>query len=1256
MEEINFNETPAEEVVESEKALKCDSNEPKKAKTPAMFKAGIALMCATSALSLGAIGACGFLGYKLYKNQKNQDSEPENSMGTVVTNKGDAISVSEDGYLVLNGEKTNIKAEAVDGQDGQDGEDGVSVVNASIVNLDKWGITTQIMFKMSDNSYITTAPQTQIMSEHFYEAEDMSDILTLTEGYGIKKIKLKNDINLSSSIEFDGEAIIDLNRNTLNYTAANPLKVADESSLTIKNGSLYLLTNTGIAVEGEDAELSFNKVNVSATAVVAETLEDNASIKLENSTVETIQQGRRYSAGNSASVGSLFVVKGEHSNIVVSGSNFTTNRAIFAASDNAAEIKLVVKESKINTTAAMLDIDTDVVVPTLDLDQSSIATIETLNTSPITSGSFNFDPTQAGAELEGVEKFNVNGQNVLATDFVNLVEIVEEGSTINLTKNIDLETTLDIDKKLTINLGNYQLTARANQTGRGVLNVVAGGDLTLNADEEGGIDGSCSGYWHIAVRVSGGKATINGGMYSHYAATNPDDPTDDEFDLLYVSGGELIVNGGMFEACNPKWTINIKDSEKDNSKITVNGGMFSNYNPAESHTENPIANFVGENKLVAGIEFKNLPFFGGYEEPGYEPEIPEGSMYVVIPANKLAECLTTGYKLSIYDQEFPVPVNYIYLNGDVTLTEGVVVRSEITLDLGDSTISTPAITELAAIEVNLGGRLTINATENGGINSASQNNDCSIAVWARAGGYAVINGGTYTNVGAISADPTTGAPYNNEMIYTSGDGSEIVINGGKFIGNYENKTWETRYTVNKHDSTNSTITVNGGSFYKYNPAESLSENPIANFVSTGHFVVNNGDYFTVVEGTLQEVINEAVASSTIILTEDLTLSAGVLVTKELTLDLSNYTISTPTITELAAIEVNNGGRLTINATENGGINSASQNNDCSIAVWARAGGYVVINGGTYTNLGAISADKTTGAPYNNEMIYTSGNGSEIIINDGRFIGNYENETWGTRYTVNKHDSTNSTITVNGGSFYKYNPAESLSENPIANFVAEGKMVVSDGVDYIVVSADEFVNYVAKTEIVYISLNKDIILNDGIVITRELTLDLNDYTISTPEIDELAAIEVNNGGRLTINATENGGINSASQNNDCSIAVWARAGGYAVINGGTYTNVGAISADPTTGAPYNNEMIYTSGDGSEIVINGGKFIGNYENKTWETRYTVNKHDSTNSTITINGGSFYKYNPAESRSENPVANFVAEGYKVVIEGDYYTVVAE
>ena len=38
MEEVNFNESAVEETVESEKALNCDSCEPQKTKTPALFK------------------------------------------------------------------------------------------------------------------------------------------------------------------------------------------------------------------------------------------------------------------------------------------------------------------------------------------------------------------------------------------------------------------------------------------------------------------------------------------------------------------------------------------------------------------------------------------------------------------------------------------------------------------------------------------------------------------------------------------------------------------------------------------------------------------------------------------------------------------------------------------------------------------------------------------------------------------------------------------------------------------------------------------------------------------------------------------------------------------------------------------------------------------------------------------------------------------------------------------------------------------
>ena len=142
MDELNQN-VPAEETAEQERAMKCDNNKEsnQKNKTPALFKAGIAIMCATSALSIGAIGACGFLGYKLYKNQKNSDNtKPENSMGSVVTNKQDTITISEDGYWVINGVKTSTKAKA------ENGTNGLSIISATIVPADDWGITTQIMF------------------------------------------------------------------------------------------------------------------------------------------------------------------------------------------------------------------------------------------------------------------------------------------------------------------------------------------------------------------------------------------------------------------------------------------------------------------------------------------------------------------------------------------------------------------------------------------------------------------------------------------------------------------------------------------------------------------------------------------------------------------------------------------------------------------------------------------------------------------------------------------------------------------------------------------------------------------------------------------------------------------------------------------------------------------------------------------------------------------------------------------------------
>lgn len=76
--------------------------------------------------------------------------------------------------------------------------------------------------------------------------------------------------------------------------------------------------------------------------------------------------------------------------------------------------------------------------------------------------------------------------------------------------------------------------------------------------------------------------------------------------------------------------------------------------------------------------------------------------------------------------------------------------------------------------------------------------------------------------------------------------------------------------------------------------------------------------------------------------------------------------------------------------------------------------------------------------------------------------------------------------------------------------------------------------------------------------------------------------------------------------------------------------------------------------STVNISGGKWLGgSYSGKYW----TINKIDSDKATTSVNitGGEFYKFNPAES-PENPVENWVADGYKSTLVGDYYVVTKE
>ena len=250
--------------------------------------------------------------------------------------------------------------------------------------------------------------------------------------------------------------------------------------------------------------------------------------------------------------------------------------------------------------------------------------------------------------------------------------------------------------------------------------------------------------------------------------------------------------------------------------------------------------------------------------------------------------------------------------------------------------------------------------------------------------------------------------------------------------------------------------------------------------------------------------------------------------------------------------------------------------------------------------------------------------------------------------MNLKDNTGASIVVNGGTFVGYNPAESHTENPVANFVADGHKVVENDGEYTVVEAEgnvyvttsaEFEAAVADNKVTSITLAANIDLTNSIIITRTLVLDLNNRIITRTNNTENQTIRVNAGGDLTINGE--GTINGVGDS-VYAIALRAHDGGKITINGGTYTNEGA-------GTDEAYDLIYAS-KGGEVVINGGTFKGT------TPQWLLNLQDNTGARIVVNGGTFVGYNPAESHTENPVANFVAEGYTVVEKDGAYTVVAE
>ena len=110
--------------------------------------------------------------------------------------------------------------------------------------------------------------------------------------------------------------------------------------------------------------------------------------------------------------------------------------------------------------------------------------------------------------------------------------------------------------------------------------------------------------------------------------------------------------------------------------------------------------------------------------------------------------------------------------------------------------------------------------------------------------------------------------------------------------------------------------------------------------------------------------------------------------------------------------------------------------------------------------------------------------------------------------------------------------------------------------------------------------------------------------------------------------------------DSAMAVYATEGSEIIIKGGEFANQ----------APAGSELslIYAAGS-AKITIEGGTF------KCVSPAWTLNCKDGSNAKITVKGGTFYQFDPSNANT-GAGEIVVPDSYKVVQNGDWYTVVAE
>ena len=431
---------------------------------------------------------------------------------------------------------------------------------------------------------------------------------------------------------------------------------------------------------------------------------------------------------------------------------------------------------------------------------------------------------------------NYTGADVTVPEHVvanatELQDAVEVGGNIVLTQDINLDEVssranayagLTINNDVVIDGAGHKLTSSATRA----INIVGGHTVTIMNAEV--VAGNTSADYYRAINVEGANNNVtldNVTAYAYYYTVNLVSSVDNcvlnvnNCDITGITAINVWGTNCVVTVNNSVLTCDkapVSDVENyavimvnsDNSTVTVNGGEIvadaGNLGGAVDADGSAIV-FNGTN---GNCTIENHPYVISYGD--------------------------TKYSMATWEEAYETAKEgeTIVLTQDVTINAHLNIRKSINFDLNGKTI----YVDTAAVDGGLG----------------------DDAIWVRDNAETVISNGNieFVSVGsyygsALFATGNSKLTVENVNIVAGAEAvfaqsnAQVVVNSGSYKSiDYPGFTINLR-DKSKYPSDTATITVYGGKFYNFNPADNAAEGEGTNFCAAGKTVEQDGDWYIV---------------------------------------------------------------------------------------------------------------------------------------------------------------------------------------------------------------------------------------------------------------------------------------------------------------------------------------------------------------------------------------------------------------------------